>query len=207
MTEQVRIDPKIAAHVDAALAAGFTIYAQPGRDPRPVGHVYVCKELDGPFALIQVPTMALDPVFLDVPVEPHKDWGSGVMVDHDGTPAGAVAALEQACSEPMVTVRFMTKQYLAKHGTPRVPNYGSKVITKYGRTMDDVVKLGERGTNWIVPQLAGRLEVGDKFLYGTLPLTVKERRYSGDDVILTLDEWTEKLPLPQRTFVTLVGAA
>jgi hypothetical protein len=214
-TEQVRIDPKIAAHVDAALAAGFTVYAEPGRDPRPVGHVYVCKKLDGPFALIQVPTHNFDPVVIDLPVEPHKDWGSGVVVDYDGTPEGGVAALTVACSTPMVTVRFMTRQYVAKHGTPRVPNHGSKVITKYGRSMDDVVKLGRRGTNWTVPQLAGRLEIGDRFemrLEGRdhTDLTVTGRKYGGPDwdmVILTVKELAEPIELAQREFVTLLGAS
>lgn len=212
-TDQVRIDPKIAAHVDAALAAGFTIYAQPGRDRRPVGHVYVCKELDGPFALIQVPTHSFDPVVVDVPIEPSKDYGSAVLVDHDGTPAGVVAALETACAEPTVTVRFMTRQYIQRHGVPRVRNYGVKTITKYGGSMDDVVQLGQRGTNWTVPQQAGRLEIGDRFLLpeGDEPtvLTVTGRKYGGpnwDMVMLTVGQLPNIIELPQREFVTLLGA-
>ena len=209
----IHIDPKIAAHIDAALAAGFTVYAQPGRDPRSVGHVYVCKEWDGPFALIQVPTHTFDPVVVDVPIEPHKDYGSAVLVDHDGTPAGAVAALEKACTEPMVTVRFMTRQYLQKHGTPRVPNYGNKTITKYGRTLDAMVKLGQRGTNWQVRQLAVRLEVGDRFVadlgdgrsYGIL--TVTDRTYNRDIVIVRTKELANPVEIPERTFVILAGAA
>lgn len=216
MTEQVRIDPKIAAHIDAALAAGFTIYARQGRDPRPVGHVYVCKEWDGPFALIQVPTHTWDPVNVDVPIEPHKDYGSSVLVDHDGTPAGVVAALEKACTEPTVTVRFMSRQYVAKHGVVRVPNYGNNAVTKYGRSADDVVTLGGRGTNWVVPQLADRLEVGDRFIFdGAVDgdgdvVTVEAKRYGGgygyENTIITATDG-RTISLPQRTFVTLVGAA
>lgn len=211
-TEQVRIDPKIAAHVDAALAAGFTVYALPDTTLRPVGFVAVCLDEDGPWAHIQQPTMALDPVELDVPVIPHKDWGSGVKVDHDGTPEDGVRALRQACSEDTVTVRFMTKQYVAKHGVPKVPNAGRKCISWFG---DRAVKLGRRGTNWTVPQLAGRLEIGDRFelrLEGRdhTDLTVTGRKYGGsnwDRVLLTVKELAEPLDLSQREFVTLLGAA
>lgn len=214
-TDPVRIDPKIAAHIDAALAAGFTVYAS-RNETRPTGHVYVCRDIEGPFALIQVPTYTWDAVELDVPIIPHKDYGSSVKVDHDGTPAGAVAALEKACAEPMVTVRFMTRQYITQHGVPRVPNAGSKVITKYGRTMDSVTALGERGTNWTVRQLAGRLEVGDRFGLpaedGAEPMTftVTGRKYGGRDwdrVILTVKELDQPIEMPQSESVILLGAS
>ena len=206
-TEQVRIDPKIAAHVDAALAAGFTVYALPDTTLRPVGWVALCLDEDGPWAHIQQPTMALDPVELDVPIVSHKDYGSGVKVDHDGTPEDAVRALRQACSEDTVTVRFMTRQYINKHGVPKAKNAGRKCISWFG---DRAVKLGVRGTNWIVPQLAGRLEVGDRFTIegSTEVTTVHHRKYSGDNVIIyyteELDHTTE---MSQREFVTLLGAS
>lgn len=209
MTEQVRIDPQLAPHVDAALAAGFTIYARNGMDPRPVGHVYVCKDIDGPFALIQVPSFIFEPVHVDVPIKPNKDYGSAVLVDHDGTPEGVVKALTKACNEPMVTVRFMTRRYIAEHGVPVVPNYGNKVITKYGRGMESVSALGERGTNWIAPQLAGRLEVGDRFKHNGQVIEVQAKRYGGvdyGDVIITPIAGPV-ITLPQREIITLVGAA
>ena len=204
-TEQVRIDPKIAAHVNAALAAGFTVYATI-TNPGTTGWVAVCLDEDGPWAHIQQPTMALDPVELDVPVTPHKDWGSAVHVDHDGTPEDAVRALRKACSEELVTVRFMTKQYIAKHGTPRVPNAGRKCISYWE---DRIVKLGERGTNWTVPQQAGRLEVGDRFEHNGQVVEVQARRYGGfnyEDVIIT-PTGGPVITMSQREFVTLVGAA
>lgn len=211
-TDQVRIDPKIAEHVDAAIKAGFTVYALPDTSLRPVGWVALCLDEAGPWAHIQQPTMALDPVELDVPITPHKDYGSGVKVDHDGTPEDAVRALRQACSEPVVTVRFMTPQYIRVHGVPKVPNAGRKCI---GWWKGAEVKLGRRGTNWTVPQLAGRLEIGDRFetrLEGRdhTTLTVTGRKYHGPDwdrVLLTVKELAEPLDLPQREFVTLVGAA
>lgn len=210
-TEQVRIDPKIAAHVEAALKAGFTVYALPDTTLRPVGFVALCLDEGGPWAHIQQPTMALDPVELDVPIIPSKEYGSGVKVDHDGTPEDAVRALRQACSEDTVTVRFMTRQYINKHGVPKVPNAGRKCISWFG---DRAVKLGERGTNWTVPQLAGRLEIGDRFILpeGDEPtvLTVTGRKYGGpnwDRVILTVKELDSIIELSQREFVTLLGAS
>lgn len=210
-TDQVRIDPKIAAHVDAAIKAGFTVYALPDPTPRPVGWVALCLDEDGPWAHIQQPTMALDPVELDVPITPHKDYGSGVKVDHDGTPEDAVRALRQACSEDTVTVRFMSPQYVRVHGVPKVPNAGRKCI---GWWKGAEVKLGRRGTNWTVPQLAGRLEIGDRFILpeGDEPteLTVTGRKYGGpnwDRVLLTVKELDSIIELSQREFVTLLGAA
>lgn len=210
-TEPVRIHPKIAEHVDAAIKAGFTVYAVPDPTPRPVGWVALCLDEAGPWAHIQQPTMALDPVELDVPIIPHKDYGSGVKVDHDGTPEDAVRALRQACTEDTVTVRFMSPQYVRVHGVPKVRNAGRKTIEKW----TTAVKLGQRGTNWTVPQLAGRLEIGDRFetrLEGRdhTTLTVTGRKYGGpnwDRVLLTVKELAEPLDLPQREFVTLLGAA
>lgn len=210
----IRINPKIAAHVDAALAAGFTVYALPNEagTNRSAGFVALCLTEDGPWAHIQIPSMALDPVQLDVPIKPDKEYGSGVHVDHDGTPADAVRALRQACAEDTVTVRFMSRQYVAKHGTPKVPNYGRKCIERWPGGVQ-FVKLGERGTNWMVRQLAGRLEVGDRFIaelpdgrsFGTL--TVTERRYRGEIVVLRVAELTNRIEIGERTFVTLAGAA
>lgn len=209
MTEQVRIDPKIANHVDAALAAGFTIYAQAGRTLAPVGHVYVCKDWDGPFAILQIPSHIFDPVMLDVPIQPHQMYGSAVLVDHDGTPEGVVKALEKACAEPMVSVRFMARAYVNAHGVPVVPNYGNKTITRYGRKLADMVVLGERGSNWIVPQLAGRLEPGDRFEHNGQVVEVEAKRYGGPDYqdVIIMPTGGPVVTLPQRQFVTLVGAA
>jgi hypothetical protein len=109
----------------------------------------------------------------------------------------------------MVTVRFMTRQYINKHGVPKVKNAGRKCISWFG---DRAVKLGQRGTNWTVPQQAGRLEIGDRFI---LPeddeptvLTVTGRKYGGanwDMVLLTVESIPNIIELPQRQFVTLLG--
>jgi hypothetical protein len=146
---------------------------------------------------------------LDVPIKPSREYGSGVLVDHDGTPEDAVRALRQACTEPMVAVRFVTKR---GEPMPKVPNHGRGCIERWPGAADFTKLEANRG-NWRVQQLAGRLEIGDRFEskledgrdFGTL--TVKSRRYRDDIVIL----WTEELSYPveirERTFVTMAGAA
>ncbi|UOK18410.1 hypothetical protein SEA_BRUHMOMENT_94 [Arthrobacter phage BruhMoment] len=207
MTELL-INPKIALHVDAALAAGFTAYALPTDTPRPAGFVAVCLDEDGPWAHIQVPTNNWDPVQLDVPIRPHKDYGSGVHVDHDGTPEDAVRALQQACSENLVTVRFMTRQYIDKHGVPKVPNHGRKCIERWPGGAE-FTKLEPGRGNWRVQQQAGRLEIGDRFIHNGQVVEVQAKRYTGhnyDDVTIT-PTGGPVITMSQREFVTLLGAA
>lgn len=198
----IRIDRKIAAHVDAALAAGFTIYALPQNGARSAGFVCVCLTEDGPWAHIQKPAMALDPVSLDVPIKPSREYGSGVLVDHDGTPEDAVRALTKACTTEMVAVRFVGKE------SPLVPNYGRKTIEGWpGRQFE---KLGQRGTNWEVLTLAGRLEVGDRFDSKLEDgrdlgiLTVTDRLFNREVVIVRTKELDQSLEIRENTFLTLV---
>lgn len=204
---KLHVDPKIANHVDAALAAGFTVYAVPTTDPRPADWVAVCLEEGGPWAHIQKPTMALDDVQLDVPIKPHKEYGSAVHVDHDGSPKDAVRALRQACAEPMVTVRFLKRKRGDYSPAPKVPNLGRKSIASW----PTAVKLGERGTNWQVRTRAGRLEVGDMFTVAGNPnevMTVVHRRYSGAKVVITYTEADDHtIELDQSEMVTLAGVA
>lgn len=200
----IRIDRKIARHVDAVLAAGFTVYALPQVGARPAGFVCVCLTEDGPWAHIQKPAMALDPASLDVPIKPNKDYGSSVLVDHDGTPEDAVVALTKACTTEMVAVRFMP----ARLGQPFVPNYGRKTIEGWpGRQFE---KLGQRGTNWEVLTLAGRLEVGDRFDSKLEDgrdlgiLTVTDRIFNREVVIVRTKELDQSLEIRENTFLTLV---
>lgn len=208
----IHIDPKIADHVDAVLAAGFTVYSLPNEKSsnRSAGFVAVCLVEDGPFAHIQVPTHNWDPVHLDVPIKPSKDYGSGVAVDHDGTPGGAVAALEKALAEPMVTVRFMRKKRGDYSLTPVVPNHGRKCIERWPGAIE-FIKLGARGTNWDVRTLAVRLEVGDRFVFAEdlggqgEVLTVASRRYNREIVVVSTEELDHTIEIHERTFVTLMG--
>ena len=203
----IHIDPKIANHVDAVLAAGFTVYSMPNEtgSNRSAGFVAVCLTEDGPFAHIQVPTHNWEPAHLDVPIKPSREYGSGVLVDYDGTPEDAVRALTKACNEPMVAVRFVAKR---GEPMPRVPNHGRKCIERWSGAVE-FVKLGARGTNWQARTLAGRLEIGDRFEHNGQVLEVQAKRYGGrdyEDVILT-PTGGPVVTLSQREFVTLVGAA
>jgi hypothetical protein len=210
----IHIDPKIAHHVDAVLAAGFTVYSLPNEtgSNRSAGFVAVCLAEDGPFAHIQVPTHNWDPVSLDVPIKPSREYGSGVLVDHDGTPEDAVRALTAACTEPMVTVRFMKRKRGDHSPAPVVPNHGRQCIERWPGAIE-FVKLGKRGTNWDSRTLAMRLDVGDRFVadlgggrtFG--PLTVTGRRYNREIVILTVAELEDQVEILENTFVTLAGAA
>ena len=212
----IHIDPKIANHVDAALAAGFTVYSLPNEkgSNRSAGFVAVCLAEDGPFAHIQVPTHNWEPVSLDVPIKPARDYGSGVLVDHDGTPEDAVRALTKACSEPNVTVRFMGKKRGSPGFAPVVPNYGRKSIERWPGGVE-FVKLGERGSNWDSRTLAQRLDVGDRFVFDAAldgpgdVVTVESRRYGGPEYRTTIITATDgrTISLPENAFVTLAGAA
>jgi hypothetical protein len=123
------IDEKIAPIVSAAVAAGFTAYVPNSYAPRPAKFVYVCLDTSGSYASIQCPTYIFEPAHLDAPIKPSREYGSGVLVDYDGTPEDAVRALRAVCESPTVTVRF-----IAKRGAPApvVPNRGPDTIANWG---------------------------------------------------------------------------
>jgi len=121
--------------VTAALEAGFKAYALPEtRSIMGSEVVYLCLDLEGSFATIQRPTNSWEGAHLDVPIKPSRDYGSGVLVDYDGTVEGAVKALRKACESPTVTVRFMSK----KIGAPVVPNYGRAAIDRWHGGVEEV---------------------------------------------------------------------
>lgn len=123
------VEDRIAPFAQAALDAGFYVYAlKESLFNRKAGFVYVCLDKDGPYATIQVPTNKWEDVGLDVPIKPSRDYGSGVLVDYDGTVEHAIWALRKACNEPNVTVRFVAKRGQA---APVVPNYGRNAIIKW----------------------------------------------------------------------------
>jgi hypothetical protein len=123
------VDAVILPILEACLVAGFTIWAlKETRPPYKIGFAYVSLQDNGPYATVQVPTHKWEDASLDVPIKPSREYGSGVLVDYDGTVPGAVEALRKACSEPNVTVRFVAKRGQA---APVVPNYGSNAVTKW----------------------------------------------------------------------------
>jgi hypothetical protein len=124
-----KLHDSIAPIVTAALKDGFKAYALPERFPHmPVEVVYVCLDEAGSFAAIQRPTNSWEDAHLDVPIKPSREYGSGVLVDYDGTVEGAIKSLRAACESPTVTVRFIAKRGQA---APIVPNYGRAAIDKW----------------------------------------------------------------------------
>jgi hypothetical protein len=121
----MRINERIKPYTRAALEAGFRVYAPVERYAhQEIGHVYAFLDPEGPAAILQVPTMNLDPVDVTAPIKPSREYGSSVMVDHDGTIPGVLEALRKTCESRTVAVRFMPRSV----GTPIVPNHGRKTF-------------------------------------------------------------------------------
>jgi len=124
----MKISERLHPYIRAALDAGLTVYAvNPSSEidaRRPKGYAYVCQDPGGSFCTVEVPTMALDPVELHAPIKPSREYGSSVLVDHDGTPEDAVRAIRAVCESATVAVRFMPRHM----GTPIVPNAGRAAI-------------------------------------------------------------------------------
>ena len=198
--EFIWIDSKIAAHVEAAVTAGFHVYAKPDMGLRSTSWVALCRDEAGPWAHIQKPTFIFEPVELDVPIQPSKEYGSGVKVDHDGRPEDAVRQLTKAVASWDVQVRFVPG------ARPIKRNDGINTLRLHGG-IDAFTKLGERGTNWGARTLAMRLDVGDRFEYNGQAVEVQARRYGGPDYRTTIITPTggPVIELRENEFVTLLG--
>lgn len=118
------LNTKLHDIVNAALEAGFTVFAPKPRDRRPAGFVFACLDTEGSFVTVGVPTHNWDDVQLSAPIKPNKVSGSSVLVDYDGTPAGAVEAMRKVCQSPMVMPRFI-------RNAVEVPNHGNKDMTTW----------------------------------------------------------------------------
>lgn len=108
MSNPRAINDRIAPYAAAATEAGMTIHVpQSNWDRRPAGHVYVTAEGKPGIALIQIPSLAFDPIIVDVPVAPNRTYGSGVLQDHDGTVEDVVRLLRELMEAETVQVRFI----------------------------------------------------------------------------------------------------
>lgn len=132
------VDEKILPYVEAASKDGFTVYVVTPRYGK-AGFVTVCLDKDGSYAHIQVPTHSWDPVSLDAPIKPSRDYGSSVLVDYDGTVEDALKSLRTVCQSPNVTVRFVAKRGQA---APIVPNYGPASVGKWST---EVIEFAPEG--------------------------------------------------------------
>lgn len=105
----MKIHESLRPYVEAAQAAGLTVRTPGARVwYQTAGHVFVTREGQPGMAMIQVSSFpAFEPPSIDVPVKPNPIFGSSVMQDYDGTPAGAVALLEALVAQETVKPRFV----------------------------------------------------------------------------------------------------
>jgi hypothetical protein len=111
MSETVTADAVsefIRDYAVAAVKAGMTVHV-PTRlhGNRKAGFVYVTQDGQPGIAHIQVPTFPhFEPVAVDVPIKPSREFGSAVIQDHDNTIPDVVRLLSELMKEATVRVRF-----------------------------------------------------------------------------------------------------
>ena len=92
----------------AAVKAGFTVHV-PTRlySYREARFVYVTKAGQPGIAMIQVPTFPrFQPVAVDVPIKPSREFGSGVPQDHNNEIEDVVRLLGELVQKDKCRVRF-----------------------------------------------------------------------------------------------------
>ena len=104
----------------AALAQGFKVFSRKD-SKRPAGFFYACKDLEGSFVTVNVPSHNWDDLDIAAPVKPNRKFGSAVLVDHNGTIPSMLEAMEATCANPSVMSRFVPNPQA-------VPNYGRKCL-------------------------------------------------------------------------------
>lgn len=125
MNPQEQIHPSIQPILRGAITQGFRAFVvTPGgpADKRPVEFAYLCLDIEGSFAIVSAPGNKLELPELSAPIQPHRDYGSGVLTDYDGSVADALTQLRVICSQETVVVRFMPKTM------PVVPNRGKRAL-------------------------------------------------------------------------------
>lgn len=117
------LDSRLVTVADAAIAEGFQVFHL-DNERRPNGFFYACKTLDGSFVVVGVPTHKWDDLDVSAPVTPNKEYGSGVMVDHNGTTESIIEAMNRTCDSVTVLTRFVPNP-------KRVPNFGRKCLDRF----------------------------------------------------------------------------
>ncbi|MFJ2662577.1 hypothetical protein [Arthrobacter koreensis] len=122
------ITEQITPITEAAIASGFRVFVtKPDQlHPTPANFAYVCRDIDGPFAVINGSSNRLETPSLAAPVRPHRNYGTAVLADYDESVTDAVRALNDICAAERVTVRFM-----GRNAAPVVPNYGRAVLERF----------------------------------------------------------------------------
>lgn len=104
------IHPRLEEAANAIHAAGFTVTVPTSRRASyQAGHIYVTRDGQPGIALVQVPASPwFEPLSLDIPVRPTREYGSAVRADYqDGEDfSGLIAKLEEVMRVSTVRVRF-----------------------------------------------------------------------------------------------------
>lgn len=107
------IHPRLEEAANVIHAAGFTVTIPTSqhRTNYQAGHIYVTRDGQPGVALVQVPALPwFEPLSLDIPVEPTREYGSAVCADYrdDGNFAGLIAKLDEVMRASTVRTRFVT---------------------------------------------------------------------------------------------------
>lgn len=104
----VKLHERIAPYAEAAKAAGFTVHVPTSYGVRPAGYVYVTREGAPGMALIQVPTFPhFEPVHVDFPIKPSREFGSAVIADHDDSVEDVLRVLGELVQKTEILPRFV----------------------------------------------------------------------------------------------------
>jgi hypothetical protein len=139
LRDQVR--DSILPILDEALNEGFQVFVLRPSDVRidPIGFAYVCLDTEGSFAVVNAGHNLFEEPSLTAPIKPNREYGSGVLVDYDGTTYGAIESLRAVCRSKDVTVRFMGRN---RDGLgPTVLNFGRQVLDRWPGGPDRFVEL------------------------------------------------------------------
>lgn len=106
--DTIKLHERIAPYAEAAKAAGFKVNVPTSYGVRPAGYVYITREGAPGMALIQVPTFPnFDPVHVDFPIKPSREFGSGVVVDHDDSVEDVLRVLGELVEKAEILPRFV----------------------------------------------------------------------------------------------------
>lgn len=121
---EAQLHESIAPIAELALRSGLRVAAVAPRNAAPVGFFYVFDRDNGNAAVVNRASFsAFDPPTVSAPIKPNRDYGSGVLVDYDGSVPDALRALRETIASDTVTVRFMpggVRPVVKNHGIANV---------------------------------------------------------------------------------------
>lgn len=120
-TTDANLDARLHDVAVTAIGAGYRVFViTPER--RATGFMWICKDINGPFVTVGIPSYRFEPLHVSAPIKPSREFGSGVLVGEEDTPT--LDAIESGLSSDMVRVRFIDS-----HPNTVVPNYGRNTMS------------------------------------------------------------------------------